>query len=623
MAKYERIVTTQAGLELLENAAYIGGSIQFTALKTGSGKYDGTEDLSTATDLKSVRQTFVVGSVTRKDSDIVIRTLFNNNNVTEGYTMTEIGLYAANPATGEDILYAVVIAAAGNEDYFPPHANAPTSITFEMYIGITESEEAVTFTVAAGGSVPVESFEEIISGEMPVGNSKQLGGETAEKWQTKIDNIQTTSRATLSTAGWYRVAELNEGYGNTCLFKIGNEYNSGGCDEHLLMYTKGFNNGSFHVISSKKTNAQIFSKVREVIEGSKLYIEVYYANSYKNPCFFTVLSFHDDKGNAWQAVTPTLTSETVDGVTVTTTYDIPSNASPVTDLDLANATGLKMSAFGGAVIERTNGTVCAPVYKGNGEILGYLGFGAKGVATVYGADGSTLGNIATTKDLANYLPLSGGTLSGKQRFNYNGRKVTLEITSGGDFYIWDETNNKAILHATLAGGGTFHGTATGNLPLEGGGTVKGSSATIMELNNTDTTSSTALLKFSTAKIGTAGWFGFSGVDNPIVGLTSGSKTLLHTGNVGSYALPLDGGGVVKSTSSRVMSVNHTDGADAYIGYYSGTSTLLGMLGFTEADKPMFIQSNGNTGQYLLHTGNSAKVAIQETAPTDTTALWVW
>lgn len=203
MAKYKSIVTTEAGLVLVEDAAYMGHAIQFTALKTGNGTYDGTEDLAAATDLKNVCQTFGVGSVSKKDSDIMVRAAINNSGVTEGYSITEIGLYAMDPFTDMEFLYAVVIAETGNEDYFPPYTEAPTSITLEMVIGITESEE-VTFNVLPmeGAYVPVESFNEqveivrkLISGETTVGNANKLGGKDASEYvQKNSDSLQTISR---------------------------------------------------------------------------------------------------------------------------------------------------------------------------------------------------------------------------------------------------------------------------------------------------------------------------------------------------------------------------------------------------------------------------------------------
>ena len=50
--------------------------------------------------------------------------------------------------------------------------------------------------------------------------------------------------------------------------------------------------------------------------------------------------------------------------------------------------------------------------------------------------------------------------------------------------------------------------------------------------------------------------------------------------------------------------------------------FLGFLGFENVHTPIFSDSNGNPYP-LHHDGNSAKVAIQSTAPSDTSALWVW
>ena len=203
MAKYKRIVTTEAGLALLENAAYIGGSIQFTALKVGSGAYDGTEELSAMTALKNVRQTFGVDSVSKRNSDIIVRAVINNNGVTEGYAMTEIGLFASDPDTGAELLYAVIVAEEGNEDYFPPYADAPTSITLEMNIGITESEEAVSFTAAPmeGAYVSAESFNEHKENKSnPHGVTKEQLGLGNVPNVTTNDQTPTYTAATANTA---------------------------------------------------------------------------------------------------------------------------------------------------------------------------------------------------------------------------------------------------------------------------------------------------------------------------------------------------------------------------------------------------------------------------------------
>lgn len=160
MAKYKSIVTTTAGLNLLA-AAVAGGTIEFTAVKTGNGTYDGTESLTELTDLKSVQQSFGIGSVAKNGTEVKLRSVFSNEGVADGYSMTEIGLYAKD-ADDTEILYAVMIAEDGLADYLPPYAETPTSITMEMYLKLTESEESVTFTasVVSGTYVTMEDFEE-------------------------------------------------------------------------------------------------------------------------------------------------------------------------------------------------------------------------------------------------------------------------------------------------------------------------------------------------------------------------------------------------------------------------------------------------------------------------------
>ena len=48
------------------------------------------------------------------------------------------------------------------------------------------------------------------------GITSKLFNATVKKLQGGIDSIQTTSKATLSQAGWYRVAEFNYSLRNGC-----------------------------------------------------------------------------------------------------------------------------------------------------------------------------------------------------------------------------------------------------------------------------------------------------------------------------------------------------------------------------------------------------------------------
>ena len=148
MAKYKSVVITNAGLELVAAAHSGGGTIQFTGIKTGNGVYDGTEVLEDMTSLKSVKQTFGITGITREAAVVKIRSALSNEGVTEGYYMTEIGVYVSEPETSTEILYAIIIAEDDMADYFTPYKDSPQNITLEVYVAAAGLAEGVTFTAS-------------------------------------------------------------------------------------------------------------------------------------------------------------------------------------------------------------------------------------------------------------------------------------------------------------------------------------------------------------------------------------------------------------------------------------------------------------------------------------------
>lgn len=202
MAKYKSIVVTNGGLALVA-AAHSGDTIEFTAVKAGAGGYDGTEVLAEATDLKDLRQTMGITGITKDKSVIKVRAVLSNEGLNEAYGITELGLYAKD-SSGNEILYAIVIAETGNEDYIPAYADAPSSITFEMYIDATAYESGVTFqaTVIAGTYATVQDLNDAISGALASVSSSMNTMQSSimqevdkkvgkEEFQESIDDVNT------------------------------------------------------------------------------------------------------------------------------------------------------------------------------------------------------------------------------------------------------------------------------------------------------------------------------------------------------------------------------------------------------------------------------------------------
>lgn len=182
-----------------------------------------------------------------------------------------------------------------------------------------------------------DTINNIIDGITPVGDSNNLGGISAEEWQNKLDIAQTTSVSIVSKAGWYRIAQYKTrhpahtqgGTGNSCDVVIKQAFNSNGTEVIWIKLNSYYLYQGFKALQT--SGCATFTKIRYTIEESTniAYIEVYYSVDSSNMCSFEV-SHGKDTEYTWQAMYPVLTEETVEGVTVTTTYDIPGNVSPAT-----------------------------------------------------------------------------------------------------------------------------------------------------------------------------------------------------------------------------------------------------------------------------------------------------
>ena len=224
MAKYRDVVITNAGLELVAST-HSGGTIEFTSIKTGNRVYNGTEVLEDMTELKSVQQTFAITGITRDETVVRVRSVLSNEGLTESYYITEIGLYALDPSTGNEILYAVIVAEDDMADYFTPYTEFPQSMTLEIYITVTGLEEGVVFvaSVVEGIYATVQDFEEYraevdeLKKSVSDGKSLVAGAITGKGVNTatdatfatmaaniaaiKTNPILQSKAATLSTAG--------------------------------------------------------------------------------------------------------------------------------------------------------------------------------------------------------------------------------------------------------------------------------------------------------------------------------------------------------------------------------------------------------------------------------------
>lgn len=127
---YGQVYLTKQGRNLL---AYCmeGHELSFTDFKLGSGKISGTSQLFEMEDLINPKsQGTIRGVKSNLDGTATISISITNENIEEGFLMSEFGLYAYDPRFGE-ILYAVA-----SNDENPDFVPASNHQEFELLIDI-------------------------------------------------------------------------------------------------------------------------------------------------------------------------------------------------------------------------------------------------------------------------------------------------------------------------------------------------------------------------------------------------------------------------------------------------------------------------------------------------------
>ena len=110
---------TADGLNLL-GKALIGKELRFTKGQLGDGDFDySSETVITMTSLKSPKLTMpIVGKELHGDGCALIKTQLLNKNLVTGFAAKEMGIFALDPDTKNEILYAY--RNAGTEYSFIP-----------------------------------------------------------------------------------------------------------------------------------------------------------------------------------------------------------------------------------------------------------------------------------------------------------------------------------------------------------------------------------------------------------------------------------------------------------------------------------------------------------------------
>ena len=146
--EFSTFVITSKGQSLMAKLMQGRGKADFTAIKLSDQTYTAAQ-LAGLTTLSGVKQTAPITKKTIVNTtSIQIEGAVDNKELTAGYNIQTIGLFAQDPDDGE-ILYAV--ARATTAGYMPPYNNVTVSGGYFKFLVTVGAAEQVTLTVDPAG----------------------------------------------------------------------------------------------------------------------------------------------------------------------------------------------------------------------------------------------------------------------------------------------------------------------------------------------------------------------------------------------------------------------------------------------------------------------------------------
>jgi len=159
MAEFSKLVITSKGQALLAKMIAGSGDIEFTKVSASSTAYTDAQ-LEGLASLSNVKQTSLISKITRTNEvAIKVETSFTNTELTEGYYMKALGLYAVDPDVGE-ILYAITRETSGN-CYMPAYNGITVSGAYVQLVTTVGNAENVSLEVDQAAVATIGDIQDL------------------------------------------------------------------------------------------------------------------------------------------------------------------------------------------------------------------------------------------------------------------------------------------------------------------------------------------------------------------------------------------------------------------------------------------------------------------------------
>ena len=216
MADFKAAKITSQGQMMIMQDLNNQIDLQFTRIAYGNGIYTDEEydSLSSRTTLKSQKQAFNINyKLIKGGTSLELGVVANNAALAEGYSMTEVGLFAkdASDENATEKLYAIAIAKNGCADYMPAYNGySPVRITQKFQVDVSNAS-SVTIEFIDGSVVSQSYLEEFYY------NKTQADAKFAECAKLiELDDCTTAAQV----MGYGTSDELNKSIKYTYAFNV-------------------------------------------------------------------------------------------------------------------------------------------------------------------------------------------------------------------------------------------------------------------------------------------------------------------------------------------------------------------------------------------------------------------
>lgn len=173
MAEFSKLMITDKGKELLSEVATSTNKIEFTRVSTSDRAYR-EDEITTLTDLEGIKQSNHISSVAvQAGGKIKIEAAFENRQLSEGYFIRAIGIYAKSDSNTE-VLYAVAIEKTGRYS-IPAYNNATINALYLKLFLVVENSSDIKLEVSPDAFVTASEIERIKDGLRAENNAVKEG----------------------------------------------------------------------------------------------------------------------------------------------------------------------------------------------------------------------------------------------------------------------------------------------------------------------------------------------------------------------------------------------------------------------------------------------------------------